>query len=101
VPATAAFDDDDPMALKTGFFLGAPEVEGLRDIAWISLLDCEGLGLSWPPVSLVSCFISLRRWWGGGCWLACVVLWWVVELDWLEGGGDGSGLANHSVGVIV
>jgi hypothetical protein len=27
-------------------------------------LDCEALGLSWPPVSLVSCFISLRRWLG-------------------------------------
>ena len=63
MPADAAFDDD-PMALKTGFFLGAPEVEALRDIDWISLLDCEALGLSWPPVSLVSCFISLRRWLG-------------------------------------
>jgi hypothetical protein len=63
VPATAAFDED-PIALKTGFFFGAPEAEALSDIDWISLLDCECLGLSWPPVSLVSCFISLRRWFG-------------------------------------
>jgi len=72
VPATAAFDDDeDPMALKTGFFLGAPEVVVLSDIDWISLLLLEALlGLSWPPVSFVNCFISLRR---------CVVEeWWLV-----------------------
>jgi len=52
---------DDPMALNLGFFLGAPEVEAVSDMDWISLLAWEALGFSWPPVSLVSCFISLRR----------------------------------------
>lgn len=59
---TAALDDDEPIALNTGFFLGAPEVEAVSDIDWISLFPCEALGLSWPPVSFVNCFISLRRW---------------------------------------
>jgi hypothetical protein len=55
---------DEPIVLKTGLRLGASvlvvvvEVESL--MGWISLL-VEVLGLRLPPVSLVSCFISLRR----------------------------------------
>jgi hypothetical protein len=56
---------DDPIALKTGLRLGASEVEVAVEvgslIVWISLLACEDLDLRVPPVSLVSCFISLRR----------------------------------------
>jgi hypothetical protein len=56
---------DDPIALKTGLRLGASEVEAAVEvgslIVWISLLACEDLDLRVPPVSLVSCFISLRR----------------------------------------
>jgi hypothetical protein len=79
--AAAAFDDDeDPIALNTGFFLGAPEVEAVSDIDWISLLLLllDLLGLSWPPVSLVSCFISLSRWLLSRCVsVGCWWRWWL------------------------
>jgi hypothetical protein len=56
---------DDPMALKTGFRLGASELDAAVAaeslMGWISLLVLEDLDLRVPPVSLVSCFISLRR----------------------------------------
>jgi hypothetical protein len=56
---------DEPMALKTGLRLGASEAEAAVEVErlmrWISLLASEDLDLREPPVSLVSCFISLRR----------------------------------------
>ena len=59
---------DEPMVLKTGFFrFGASEVvvaeaeEVDSFMGWISLLELEDLDFRVPPVSLVNCFISLRR----------------------------------------
>jgi hypothetical protein len=56
---------DEPIALKTGFRLGASEAEAAVEVGifmgFISLLACEDLDLRVPPVSLVSCFISLSR----------------------------------------
>jgi len=55
---------DEPMVLKTGLRLGASEFASVVEveslIGWISLL-AEDLDLRLPPVSFVSCFISLRR----------------------------------------
>lgn len=52
------------IGLNTGFFLGTLEFEaGVSEMDLISLLADEDLLRERPPpVSLVSCFISLRRW---------------------------------------
>jgi len=60
----AAFLFDHPKGLETGLRLGASEYTSVVEveslIGWISLL-AEDFDLRLPPVSLVSCFISLKR----------------------------------------
>lgn len=83
------------MALKTGFFFGAPE--GVREMDWISLLllEEEGLERRVALVSLVSCFISLRR------WREMTISFCVLDSSLWKYGRWMDGVAYHAVRVVV